>query len=1063
MGKDPFNVIIDNYAGILDEQKEGSVKDILNYYVEDVIEDERDEYQFRMDIGTGYLFFSGFRETYDLFKKLHSQNLLNNIEEEEWESEAPIRVVMGPETSGYTKDVLTSIIKDDISTYPDKCIELLKELVDKNLIDFKIFLDKNFHPKLYNFYKTSRIPDDTWAGSANFSKGGMVNNVELNIPMFLNRERRELMREWFDKLWAKASEDIDLLEVIEEVKESEYIYNHPKIFFSKLIKLLQKDYLLEEEKKWSDNILLEFQNLSYYIVMERLQKYGGYILANSVGLGKSYVACQAMRSYLKKQQNKKCLVIVPPRVKSEWEEYLEEFDISEYIDLVSMGLLQKTPFSERDDDEYYFDHRNYAERYSLIVVDEIHHYRNNSNRRENLKNIIKSNPGADSLFLGATPVNLGSEDLFRLIDLFYDSQTFEAQGLKEVYDRTRRDVKNMEGVNLTNDILERIKEIEKELTLKISWRIVQKHFEKDLKELSGEKAEYEEPETKEISYTYPSKYKEDIFDDIVPFLQRLSYEPAKLWDGQGYKDDKNLTFWYKWQLYKRLESSLYAFYKSIKNLKDRFYVYKEALKKEKIYDLEDTTLLPDISSTRFKSLMDIDRLSVIVSTFSKLDEELKDEIIKNIKSDYAELEQLLDRLEKRIGEEESFPYPEDKKLDKLKKVIQANLKQDRPTIIFSEWKDTIDYLYQSLKDDFDKIDYIHGDSGKSKEKLIEEFQDGVLDVILTTDVLSEGVNIPRADSIINFDLPYNPVILVQRSGRALRITNPKKIYVHNFKPADEIDKELELYNRLELRLKTILDIIGLDFIIWMMDEREIEEIHEKEHKEYLENYSDYKEEVANKNPDDLMSSTLPEESKLDRAIRRSINKYSITSELVNKVSPGGNKPFYTVLKEEEDFFLITQIGDRTRFFNDIKESLEVVDSPSAKKISKTEKGEIDWLINKAKREIAIERTSRRSLSRKTEQLIERIKLIERKFEDEKMIKVFENINDLLKEDVYLPEEIEKIEDNLEEINNIPSSVSKFDKFIKGKSFWKELESLSKKSPTREEVELKALIKYTRGE
>jgi len=73
-------------------------------------------------------------------------------------------------------------------------------------------------------------------------------------------------------------------------------------------------------------------------------------------------------------------------------------------------------------------------------------------------------------------------------------------------------------------------------------------------------------------------------------------------------------------------------------------------------------------------------------------------------------------------------------------------------------------------------------------------------------------------------LPYNPVVLVQRAGRALRITNPKKLLIYNFKPEEDIDKELEIYNRLEVRLKTILDIIGLDFIVWLMDEKMVEKI-----------------------------------------------------------------------------------------------------------------------------------------------------------------------------------------------------------------------------------------------
>lgn len=447
MSEKPFERIIDNNAEILEDQKEGSVRDVLEYYVKKVIENEEENgLKFRMDIGTGYLFFSGFKETADLLQDLIDKDLLTNIQEEDWDSEAPIRVVMGPETSEITKDILTSLIKDDISKYQDSAVELLKKLIEDNLIEFRVFLDRKFHAKIYNFYQSSKYPDDIWAGSANFSKGGLSNNIELSIPMHTTSARRELFREWFDELWKQSTQDLDVLEIIDEVEEHSFLKYHPRIFFSKLIKLLNKDYLLQEEKTCTDNILLDFQNLSYYIVMERLQKYGGYILANSVGLGKSYVACQAIRSYQRENPDKKCLIVYPPRVKSEWETYVkEEFEIFDSVDMISMGKLQKTPYEDREDD-YYFDHRDFAEEYSLIVVDEIHHYRNPSNRTKNLKSIISSNPQADSLFLSATPVNLGSEDLFNIIDLFYRGENvhkFENQGLRELYDRTRQDVKKI--------------------------------------------------------------------------------------------------------------------------------------------------------------------------------------------------------------------------------------------------------------------------------------------------------------------------------------------------------------------------------------------------------------------------------------------------------------------------------------------------------------------------------------------------------------------------------------------------------------------------------------------
>ncbi|GAW91809.1 phospholipase D-like domain-containing protein [Calderihabitans maritimus] len=199
MTVNPFNVIIDNKAGIV--QEEGAVKDILQYYVNEAKRIKKDQdFQFRLDIGTGYLFFSGFEESFDIFKEMLTEGLLQNINEKTWNTKSPIRIVMGPETTGFTKEVLTSIVKDNISRYPDDCVQLLKEMIEKELIEFRVYLDRKFHVKMYNFYLRSSVPDDIWTGSANFTRGGLTSNIELCVPVQTTSQTRTLFRKWFDEL-----------------------------------------------------------------------------------------------------------------------------------------------------------------------------------------------------------------------------------------------------------------------------------------------------------------------------------------------------------------------------------------------------------------------------------------------------------------------------------------------------------------------------------------------------------------------------------------------------------------------------------------------------------------------------------------------------------------------------------------------------------------------------------------------------------------------------------------------------------------------------------------------
>lgn len=1059
--------VVDNYAGLINDENTGSVREIFEHYAAKSIQlnEKEEDVGLRIDIGTGYLFFSGFKEAHHIFKDLLDKKILKTVlDDEKWNSKAPIRIVMGRETTRLTKDILLSIVKGNIGSFDDETVELLENLVKNELMEFRIFLDRKFHVKLYSFYLRSSIPDDIWSGSANFTKGGLTDNIELCIPMQTTEETRELFRHWFDSLWKTASKDLNMLQIIDEIKESKYLYLHPKVFFTKLLQLLNKRYLLEDETGGEENILLEFQNLSYYIVMERLQKYGGYLLANSVGLGKSYVACQVMKTYLKQNPDKRCLLIYPPRVKSEWIEYLKEFGISDKVDTISMGILQKPPYGETP--VGYFDYREYADKYSIIIADEAHHYRNQSNRRENIKHIINSNTKSGVLLLTATPVNLSSEDLFNLIDLFYRGENitrFENSGLKELYDTTRREIKESNNSALTKELLDKIKKIDKELNLKMTWRIVQDHFKEDLWKLSGQQITYEEPDTREISFTYPDEYKEQIFDNIITFLEGLNYEPAKLWDGQGYKEDKNLQFWYKWQLYKRLESSLYAFYKSVDYLRIRFSLYKEALEIGDFIGENNLQKLSfELSKHEYRDIIDENRYRVIFDSFHKLDTSHKKLVMANLKDDLKLIDDMLATLREVFGELHEIPYKGDVKIQKLKSTLQKNLQEGKPTIVFSEYKDTIDYLFESLKDDIEKLDYIHGGTDKSKDKLIERFQKGEIDVILTTDVLSEGVNIPRADAIINFDLPYNPVVLVQRAGRALRITNPKKLFIYNFKPEVEIDKELELYNRLNVRLKTILDIIGLDFIVWLMDEKKIKEIHEEERKRYLENYSEYKERIATTSPDRLFSATLPEESKLDKVLRKAILRYHITEDVLEVITPEINKPIYTVLHDEDGIFLIGKSGSRIKTINEVKESVEPA-ADDERGLIDSDYSLIESLINRARADIEKEKTSSSEIGKRLKKLLNNLREAKVRLESEDMRDVMDRLRALAEKQALLPDELIKVEKIAEDILTHPAIFKEsVDDYLRETDDWRDIVEVSQKSLSGGEIVLKAFIKYTGG-
>ncbi|APX96856.1 helicase-related protein [Natronorubrum daqingense] len=1081
--RDIGNRVIDNNAGLLTDEKEGSVQDVFEHYLKKAIEEDRAN-SFRMDIGTGFLFFSGFETISDTFQELIETDTISQIEDPDWGTEAPIRVVMGPETSNRTKSILLSLVTDQVIEYDDEAIEVLRQLIKRDLVDFRVITDRKFHPKLYSFYLRSDVPDDIWAGSANFSKGGLQNNIELSVQMQTGNQDRELFREWFDKLWEYGEEDLDVLEVLENVQQSDYVYQPPSVFFAKLIRYLDRDYLLDSTTSTDGSPLLEYQNLTYNIVMERLQRYGGYILSNSVGTGKTYVAAQTAATYQRRSPDKEILVIAPSNVTEEWIEVFEEFNIDSETEFLSMGMLQKQPLEEATEGDRVFDYREYTDRFSLIIVDEAHNYRNDSNRRNNLEDIIRQNNDSDVLLTSATPINISPEDLFSLIDLFYRAgrvQQFEKAGLKSHYESTRQELKQLDNYDdLSNSLIQDIKKIENELSIKITWRIIQEEFKEDLRELAGDDVEYDDPEITEEEYDYPSRYQSEVFEEIVPFLDQLNYEPSKLWDGQGYQDFDNLIFRHKWRLYKRLESSLKAFHDSIDNLHKRFILYYESLKRDIAIEENDvSSLSTSVDPQEAANATDFERLETVVGTYRTLDSDLQEKVLTNLKSDIDLIGQMLDRIRSSFGQSSTVPYPGDRKVTRLRSIIEDELTKDKPVVIFSQYSDTVEYLYQSLSSEFGGVRRIHGGLSKDKEEFVSAFNRGEFDVIITTDMLAEGVNIPRADVIVNFDLPYNPITLIQRTGRALRITNPKKVEVHNFRPADSIDRELELYEKLDARLDTILDIVGLDFIVWLMDEKKVEQLHEDEREEYVESLADYNETIATSDPSEIApEQTPPEETRTDRILRRAIDTYNLTSDDVTAVSPSIRRPIYTVLKPSgrqeqntadsdaevresvlSDFAILGETGGAPSIWTPLHRSVKA--GPSDEELTESDMGTIEEIREERQEQYNRERVTAGQLGRAASQLVGQVEDAMDLISDEEMMETLSAVRGRLEADTYTVPQRNSLADNLTSIQEEDYSwMANPDNEIRNSPEWQTIIQMSEKGAGKSgESEVKAVIKY----
>lgn len=976
---------------------------------------------------------------------------------------------------------------------PENYVDLVKEIGSWDNTEIKLVKDR-IHAKAYVIDWETAI-----VSSANLEFTSWVSSLETGVVIeeedYLDeiKEKVEELESHEAKMDVKherttpsAETDEEVLEInflfdtegeelIPELEiETDYRYLSPKEFFAFLIKLFRRDRLFED---WGANleedILLEFQDLSYQITTDKLDEYGGFILANSVGTGKSYVACKVMREYLTRYPGKNCLLIAPPRIEDEWrgrdsqEGYLDEFGISDSVEWLSMGDLQKNPATENG--RNCFNYTKHEEEYSLIVVDEIHHYRNSSNRRNNLSNIIKGNPDANVLFMGATPVNLGPMDLFDIIDLFHFGKNidkFQKAGLESKYSDTKRrlnkairSLRKDEKTKLDSKLLEDIEDISDELSLKITWRILQDNFKEDLETLSEGKGEYKEPDVKSVSYSYPDKYKTKVFNKIDEFFADLNYEPSKIWNGQGYQESKNLIGWHKWQLYKRLESSLFAFFKSLIDMEKRFQIYKEALQAS--FDGNDSPL-SSVDVENYEEILSEERLSTSLSTFSSFDENLKKTVLRNIQDDCETIEKMVENLKDIIEDPSRRPFKKDQKVSELEKLLSKNMEENKPTVVFSSYADTVDYLYGSLEDEFgEKIDYIYGRTEKSSEKMKNRFQTGEIDIIITTDIMGEGINLPRADSVVNVDLPYNPAVLVQRAGRALRITEPKKIFLKNFSPDEKIDKELDLIKKLDWRLDQILHVVGLDFAIWAMEEEQVEEWHEEELEKYRRLLKQWKDEMAVRNPDRLASASVPEESRLNMVLRKAIREYNLQKDSVERVDRF-DKPVFTTLEDSEDLCLVAEVGGTPKLVNTLKPSVKSSDGPATTELSPADKARINSLLQEERQELDIEEMTKREVGRKKKRMVKEIADFSGRISDPNICEVLDRLRSLVEKDALLPPEFQKVKEAISELSEFPAFVKEIDDKIKEKESWECLKEISSKERKVKDVEPLAIIKYEKG-
>lgn len=707
-------------------------------------------------------------------------------------------------------EVLLNKIKEEVEGFnlEKSQNELVRDLINflkKKNVEIRIYTKDFLHGKAYIFDNLVVV------GSSNFTRAGLTSNTELNI-VSLEAEAEYIRKRWFDKFWDQASDfKEELIKILEESRFGSKEYSPYQIFIKTLYELQKEDLKFDEdEEKLKEGYiktrvnLAEFQEDAVRRVFSRLKKYSAVLVADSVGLGKTWIAKKVIEEFgFYKRRN--FLIICPAQIRGMWTKEIKDLRLSENI--LSQEALAMDDFKKKATKVC----GGSLKEVSLVVVDESHNFRNPlSNRWENLFNLLEEIRKENQkkpyvLFLTATPINNTLWDLYWqiMLMLYSNQKAFLKQGITGIFEYFKN-VEKRQDPALLNDLLN-------EISIRRTRNFIKDNYPDA--EINGSLINFPDRVLENVDYelekTYQGMYK-DISHIITEELTMAYYRILEYKKVEKLSTEEEmlkgrmiaLEGIFKTILLKRLESSVEAFRKSVDN-------QIKFLEKLGRY-LEKGKLLRKELFNKYVVGLDEESLEEIKIKLEdiNLDDYDKEGLFDDIKKD----EQLLKKIYKKVA---PITPEKDAKLIRFKEMLYKLVKEGQ-IVVFTYYADTLEYISQDLKEDlkFEKFN-IESISGKvpstKRGEIIDDFFDKKTDILLSTDVLSEGMNLQTAQFVINYDLHWNPTRMIQRAGRIDRIGSPfKEIYVYNFFPEKELEDLLRLVSILQGKIRNIDSSIGLD-------------------------------------------------------------------------------------------------------------------------------------------------------------------------------------------------------------------------------------------------------------
>ena len=817
-----------------------------------------------LDAVVGFLRASGYFTLRPFLNNINKVRILIGIDVDKYIARAHQKGELFLGADDEVKEESLNLLRQDIeqSHYTkqveDGMLQMVQDLIDGKL-ELRAHPSKKIHAKLYILYPDNFNQHTLGAvitGSSNLSGNGLGigenRQYEFNVKL-TQPDDVEFARQEFEQLWEEAKgvpitavdyqATLDKTYLKGDVTPYELYIKMLMEYFSERVLEVDKDDPFDLPDKYDK---FEYQTDAVIEGYQKLIRYDGFFLADVVGLGKTLVATMIAKKFLIEngRDNTKILVVHPPAVEQNWKTTFKDLDIDKYTRFVSNGSLNKVLDSDNYD---YWD----AEEYDLILVDEAHKFRNHTTGAfQQLQEICKmprletgNIPGYKKkvMLISATPMNNTPADIYYQILMFQDPRHCTIDGVPNLTAFFSplivefRKFRNQENFDLKQykKLAERVRDrIIKPLTVRRTRTDIES-IERYYKDLKGF-PKVAEPIKKEYEL---NDHLADLFEEAMIILDKgLSYARyqaiayLKPEASNGLYDNaelisRSLAGIRKNGLVKRLESSFYAFRISVDNFRQANQNMINMWENGRIF------IAPD---------MDINKLYELGYTDDEIEEKLNEKAVDNPKNaefnresfrpEYIEMlrkdQELLDQM---WLDWECISEDDDSKFAKFEDLLKHELfKKDRnpegKIVVFSESVDTIEYLSKRIgRNDTLVI------SAKNRSSLFKTIRENFdanweqkkndYNIILTSDVLAEGVNLHRSNIIINYDTPWNATRLMQRIGRVNRIgSKSDTIYNYVFYPSREGNKQIKLNQIALSKIQTFHTTFGEDNQIYSTDE-----------------------------------------------------------------------------------------------------------------------------------------------------------------------------------------------------------------------------------------------------